>query len=103
MTAHVFDKDVAGSGTSASTGDCLKTWAPITTSSGQPRRRWCHRSGGCNPAANGASQITIGGLPLYTFANDKAPADTNGQLVKGVWHVITPSGEQNGKYCSRSL
>jgi predicted lipoprotein with Yx(FWY)xxD motif len=96
MTAYVFDKDVTGSGTSTCTGDCAKTWVPITTSSGQSMVVGVTAPVGLIPAANGASQITVGGLPLYTFATDSAPGDTNGQLVKGVWHVITPDGQKVG-------
>jgi hypothetical protein len=32
-----------------------------------------------------------GGLPIYTFAKDGAPGETKGQLVKGMWHIVTPS------------
>jgi predicted lipoprotein with Yx(FWY)xxD motif len=35
--------------------------------------------------------VTFNGWPLYTFANDKAPGQVNGQGVGGVWFVATPS------------
>jgi predicted lipoprotein with Yx(FWY)xxD motif len=34
-------------------------------------------------SAAGGKQLTIGGLPVYTFTGDKVPGDTNGQLFKG--------------------
>jgi hypothetical protein len=34
-----------------------------------------------------------GGLPIYTFAKDGAPGDTKGQPVKGMWDIVTPSGQ----------
>ncbi len=33
-------------------------------------------------------QIAYKGQPLYYFANDTAAGDTNGDWVKGVWHLI---------------
>lgn len=38
-------------------------------------------------------QITYNGWPLYYFANDQAPGDTNGQGRGDVWYVIGPDGE----------
>ena len=39
------------------------------------------------------TQATYGGWPLYYFANDNAPGDTNGQGVGDVWYVIGADGE----------
>ena len=39
---------------------------------------------------DGREQVTYNGLPLYYFANDKAPGDTKGQGVGGVWFVAAP-------------
>lgn len=41
----------------------------------------------------GGSQVTYNGWPLYTFAGDEAPGDTNGQGVGGVWYVVSPEGD----------
>ena len=38
-------------------------------------------------------QITYNGWPLYYFANDEAPGDTNGQGRGDVWYVVGPDGE----------
>ncbi len=38
-------------------------------------------------------QVKYGDWPLYYFANDEAPGDTNGQGVGGVWFVVDPEGE----------
>lgn len=45
---------------------------------------------------DGAEQVTYGGWPLYHFAGDEAPGDTNGQGVNDVWFVVDPSGEAVG-------
>jgi len=42
---------------------------------------------------DGEPQLTLNGWPLYYFAGDAAPGDTNGQGVGGVWWVLTPAGE----------
>ena len=43
--------------------------------------------------ADGTTQATYNGWPLYYFANDAAPGDTNGQSVNDVWWTITPAGD----------
>jgi predicted lipoprotein with Yx(FWY)xxD motif len=42
---------------------------------------------------DGSMQVKIGDWPLYYFANDEAPGDTNGQGVGGVWFVVGADGE----------
>src|SRR4030042_2681707 len=39
---------------------------------------------------DGRKQTTSYGWPLYYYINDKAPGDTLGQGVAGVWFVVTP-------------
>jgi predicted lipoprotein with Yx(FWY)xxD motif len=96
MTAYVFDKDVAGSGTSACTGDCQKLWVAVPAASDQPVAVGIIAPVGVITGAAGSKQITIGGLPVYTYTGDKAPGDTNGQFFKDVWHALTPLGQKIG-------
>lgn len=42
---------------------------------------------------DGSMQVKIGDWPLYYFANDEAPGDTNGHGVGGVWFVVGADGE----------
>lgn len=41
-------------------------------------------------------QQTINCWPIYTFAGDKAPGDTNGQGVGGTWYAVAPDGKPVG-------
>jgi predicted lipoprotein with Yx(FWY)xxD motif len=41
---------------------------------------------------DGSDQLTVNGMPLYLYAPDTAPGDTNGQGVNGVWFVVDGSG-----------
>jgi predicted lipoprotein with Yx(FWY)xxD motif len=96
MTAYVFDKDVAGSGSSACTGDCQKLWVAVPAASDQPIGEGVVAPVGVITGVGGGRQITIAGLPLYTYTGDKAPGDTNGQLFKDLWHAVTPFGQKIG-------
>lgn len=41
---------------------------------------------------DGGEQVTVDGWPLYFFANDAAPGDTNGQGIGDAWYVVGPDG-----------
>lgn len=42
---------------------------------------------------DGGTQLKLGIYPLYYFANDEAPGDTNGQGLNDIWFVIGADGE----------
>lgn len=94
MTVYYFDKDTANSGTSVCTGACLDSWPPVTTSSSTPTADGVTGMLGTITTPDGMMQITLQGLPLYTYAGDKAAGDVTGQGVKGIWWVVSPSGEK---------
>jgi predicted lipoprotein with Yx(FWY)xxD motif len=45
---------------------------------------------------DGETQVTLNGWPLYYYAGDNDPGDTNGQGVNDVGWVLTPAGEMIG-------
>ena len=94
MTAYYFLKDVKDSGTSACSGDCLTAWPPITSESDTPTVEGVTGEVGTITGTDGSTQITIDGRPIYTFAQDTAPGDVNGQGVNDVWYVIAPDGSE---------
>ena len=42
---------------------------------------------------DGTEQVTYRDMPLYTFAQDRAPGEANGQGIKdvGTWRAVTAS------------
>jgi predicted lipoprotein with Yx(FWY)xxD motif len=42
-------------------------------------------------------QVVYNGWPLYYFAGDEAPGDTNGQGLNDIWWVVDASGNAVGK------
>ncbi|HLZ22859.1 MAG TPA: hypothetical protein VKQ30_12115 [Ktedonobacterales bacterium] len=90
MTLYYFDKDTATSVACAS--GCVSNWPPLLTHYGAAPTSDTTLPGGLSilNAANG-QQVMYNGHPLYTFAGDKSPGDTNGDGIRGLWHVATPS------------
>jgi predicted lipoprotein with Yx(FWY)xxD motif len=97
MTAYVFDKDTPGSGKSACTGACARKWPAITSSSDQPKVDGVTGKVGTIAGADGAKQVTLEGMPLYTYADDSDVGDAQGQGKGGIWWVVSPAGEKISK------
>ncbi|MDQ0647655.1 putative lipoprotein with Yx(FWY)xxD motif [Microbacterium natoriense] len=95
MTLYMFDKDTQSSGESSCTGECLTNWPPFTTdSTATPELDGITGEIGTITTADGSTQITLNGWPLYYFAGDTAAGDVNGQGVGEIWWVLTPAGER---------
>ncbi|WP_113717899.1 COG4315 family predicted lipoprotein [Arthrobacter dokdonensis] len=95
MTAYVFDKDTANSGTSACTGACVSFWPPIKTATNTPQVSGVTGKVGAIMLPGGTKQVTLNGLPLYTYAADSKAGDATGQGSHGFgagWWVVQPDG-----------
>lgn len=85
MSLYTFDSDTGG--TSTCYDDCAANWPPVTTTG------MVHGDAGvtgtidATQRTDGTSQVRYNGDPLYYFAGDSAPGDTNGDGVGGVWHL----------------
>lgn len=92
LTLYAFTQDSADS--SACSGGCADFWPPLTIE-GEPVAGEGVEASllGTLTRADGSVQLTYNGLPLYTFSEDAAPGDTNGQGVNGAWFVVSPAGE----------
>lgn len=100
MSLYYFTKDVKDSGTSACTGGCLTAWPPLLTTAATPVADGVTGTLGTITTPAGAKQVTLNGLPLYYFAQDKNPGDILGQGVNGVWYLASPAGEMIRKAAS---
>lgn len=89
-TLYLFDNDSEGS--SACSGDCAARWPPLI---GEPSAGDGADASllGTIERDDGTVQVTYAGHPLYRFAADSAPGDTQGQAVGDVWWVVAPDGE----------
>jgi predicted lipoprotein with Yx(FWY)xxD motif len=89
-TLYAFTKDKGDQ--SACSGQCAANWPALT---GTATAGTGVQASLLSTAmqANGKSQVTYGGKPLYYFAGDAKPGDTNGQGVGNVWFALTPAGQ----------
>jgi predicted lipoprotein with Yx(FWY)xxD motif len=90
-TLYAFTKDVDGVSTCFDA--CAAAWPAVTVTEGFAP------PAGVDPALvttvdrpDGTKQLKIGKWPLYFYAGDGAPGETNGQGVGGVWFVEGADG-----------
>ena len=92
-TLYLFEQD-AGTEVSACTGSCAELWPPLTSDAAPTAGEGLDAALlGVAEQPDGSSQVTYNGHLLYTYAQDSAPGDTNGQGVGDVWFAVTPAGE----------
>ncbi|MGW4483882.1 SCO0930 family lipoprotein [Amycolatopsis sp. NPDC004368] len=92
FTLYLFTKDSKKPSKSTCDGDCAKQWPPVLTSGDVKLDGIDTKLLGNVKRADGTTQVTLGGWPLYRFAKDTAPGEANGMGVKGTWFVIEPNG-----------
>jgi predicted lipoprotein with Yx(FWY)xxD motif len=95
MTLYLFEKDTGPKSTCS--GACASAWPPFTTN-GTPKAG----SGttapliGTTKRSDGTTQVTYNEHPLYYYAGDQQPGDTNGQNLDqfgAEWYVLSPAGK----------
>ncbi len=81
------DADGDGNTDSDCNDGCAETWPPLFADAGATA------AGPFSVVTrdDGTRQWALDGLPLYFFAPDLAPGDTQGEGVGGVWYVARPS------------
>jgi predicted lipoprotein with Yx(FWY)xxD motif len=95
LTVYALTSDTPGH--SSCSAQCLAYWplVPAPTGTAVPKIQGISAALSVTKATSGASMVTAGGWPLYTFVKDKAPGDVTGEGVKsfgGTWHAVSPSG-----------
>lgn len=96
---YMFTADQKGASRSACSDACAQAWPPFTAQ-GQPQlqgQQLDRTKVGSLQRADGQTQVTYGGWPLYHYALDTGPKTTKGQDVHGhggEWYLVTPAGEK---------
>ncbi len=90
MTLYLFKKDTAM--VSSCSGTCSQNW-PAVLSTGSPVAGDSTITGKVSTItrSDGGQQVTYNDMPLYYYAKDSQPGDTNGQGVGGVWYIVAPN------------
>ncbi|HET6954745.1 MAG TPA: hypothetical protein VFI47_30565 [Acidimicrobiales bacterium] len=90
MTVYGFTNDTDG--TSSCEGGCAEAWPPIAVDGEQLPDGMDADVFSVIERPDGTFQLKAGDWPLYTFAGDEDPGDTNGQGSGGVWFAAKPDG-----------
>jgi predicted lipoprotein with Yx(FWY)xxD motif len=95
-TLYLFEKDKGT--TSSCYGACAGGWPPDTTN-GTPRAGTGVSASllGTTTRTDGKTEVTYHGHPLYYFAGDRKPGDTNGEGLNAFgaeWYVLSAAGNK---------
>ncbi|MFH8451334.1 hypothetical protein ACH4CD_19060 [Streptomyces fungicidicus] len=98
-TLYLFEADK--STTSTCNGACASAWPPLLTS-GAPTAGGSAKSNllGTSKRSDGKTQVTYHGHPVYGYAGDSKPGDTNGQALNqfgAEWYVLDTAGNKVDK------
>jgi len=93
-TLYLFENDKRGH--SACAGACATYWPPLLTR-GKPTAARAAKQAllGTTRRADGTTQVTYAGHPLYRFLQDTKPGQTTGQDLHDFgagWYVLAPAG-----------
>jgi predicted lipoprotein with Yx(FWY)xxD motif len=96
LTLYLFKKDAGTKSTC--TGTCAIDWPPLRAS-GKPLAGTGLSTSkvGTTARSDGKPQVTYNGHPLYRFAGDSAPGQTNGEGISAfgaAWFAVSPGGNQ---------
>ena len=90
-TLYAFTPDTAGVSTCYDA--CATNWPPlVVTSDTEVGEGLDAALFSTVDRTDGSKQVAIDGQPLYYFASDAAPGDTNGQGVGDMWYVVGADG-----------
>ncbi|GIF77724.1 hypothetical protein [Asanoa siamensis] len=94
LTLYRFDDDEASPSKSVCNGPCAETWPPVVVREGETvyRAYVSEDALGTVRRDDGELQLTIGGWPVYRFADDRRFGDTRGQGLQGKWFAVKRDG-----------
>jgi predicted lipoprotein with Yx(FWY)xxD motif len=95
-TLYLFEKDKGT--TSSCYGACAGGWPPYTATGAPQAGSGASASLlGTTTRTDGKTEVTYHGHPLYYFAGDRKPGDTNGQGLNAFgaeWYVLSAAGDK---------
>jgi predicted lipoprotein with Yx(FWY)xxD motif len=99
---YASDQERASGSVLCVSSGCLAFWKPVTVASGTATGTVDGQALGEITRPDGAKQVSLGGVPLYTFASDSTGqikgdglSDTfDGQTL--TWHVVASDGSPAG-------
>jgi predicted lipoprotein with Yx(FWY)xxD motif len=90
--------------TSMCSGACAAAWPPVVTVGTATATSGANAALlGTTKRADGTTQVTYNGHPLYRFVKDQGAGETNGQGLTafgGSWFTVTVAGNQAGNHSS---
>ena len=89
-TLYVFANDPTDESTCY--GTCAANWPPLLVTDTISIPKGLPGEMGAIMRTDNTTQVTYNGDPLYRYAADTAPGETNGQGVGGKWFAAAPSG-----------
>jgi len=92
MTLYLFTNDTTAN-ESTCYDQCAENWPPFMAE--EPFSLPFGVEGELTTVerTDGTTMVAYNGIPLYYFAGDTAPGDTNGQGVGDVWYVLGPEAQ----------
>ncbi|MFH8470982.1 SCO0930 family lipoprotein [Streptomyces sp. NPDC017991] len=90
FTLYRFTKDSANPAVSACSAACAKVWPPVPSDSVTLPTGIDAALMGSVKRADGISQLTLAGLPLYRYAKDAKPGQISGDGIDGAWFASLP-------------
>jgi predicted lipoprotein with Yx(FWY)xxD motif len=75
------------------TAGCVSVWPPVLVAGSLPQDTGMIKGTfGTVMRPDGSTQLTMNGMPLYTYSGDSASGQANGQGIQGVWFAVSASG-----------
>lgn len=94
FTLYRFDNDTNRPPTSTCYDGCAETWPPVLAEGDVVVDGVDESLVGTVERADGTTQVTVAGWPLYYYALDTAPCETNGHGVGEVWFIAAENGSK---------
>ncbi|GAA0228528.1 hypothetical protein [Cryptosporangium japonicum] len=94
FTLYRFDKDSNHPSRTTCFDACAQKWPPVLTRNKIVFNGIDRNALGTIQRSDGTYQVTLGGWPVYRFADDAKPGDISGEAVQGTWFTLAPSGKK---------